>query len=565
MKKSLSVLFVEDSEDDMLLLLREFQKAGYKIASRRIQSLDLLSEVLLNEVWDLIICDYHLPGFTCLDVLKVVNQFDLVVPVIVISGSRGEEVAIEVMHAGAHDYILKDRLGRLIPAVEREIKEVQVYRDKERALHKLAISEERFRQLTENIEETFWLIDILNEKVIYVSPSFENLWERNRTWLLGQTAVRLLESISPEDNPRILAELATNGWTRFNAEYRIVCTSGEERWVHTRSFPIHDSNGRVTRVAGISLDITERKRMEHELTKMFRVMEQTADAVLVTDCNGVIEYVNPAFENMSGFNRNEVLGCKPNILKSGFQEDHFYARVWETLNTGMPFSDIFINRRKDGELYYESKTITPVRDVNGTITHYVSTGKDITERLLAKERLQQIVNYDTVTGLASRILLVDRLEQALLEARRRRLQVAVLCIKIGLADIFGDVRDQAAGERLLRAMAQRLREAVRQGVTVARLSADEFVVMDRECESREDVERLAREILAAFAAPIEAEGYRVFVSPTIGISLFPEDAEETEQLLNHATSALNHARQAVHEPYLFYRRGMGEKKGRLSN
>jgi PAS domain S-box-containing protein/diguanylate cyclase (GGDEF)-like protein len=409
------------------------------------------------------------------------------------------------------------------------------------------------------------LIDFHDMTVLYVSPSFEQLTEHPCEWLLGHTAPRLLELVHPEDYSRIQLQLMSNSWAHFDEEFRFLRATGEERWLHSRHTPVHDKDGNINRIAVIAEDITERKRMQQELQKMFRVLEQTADSVMVTDREGIIEYVNPSFENISGYNRNELLGCKPSVLKSGFQDDHFYTRVWKTLKAGMPFSDIFINRRKDGELYYESKTITPIRDVNGVITHYVSTGKDITERLIAQERFQQIVNYDTVTGLASRILLNDRLEQALLEARRRVQRVAVLCIRIGHADIFGDIRERSARERLLRAMAQRLRDAVGNGVTVARLSDDEFAVMEQQCESREVVEQLAREILAAYASPVESDGYRVFVSPTIGISLFPDDAQETESLLKNAASALSHAHQGVQEPFQFYQRGMGAKKGRLSN
>lgn len=562
--KHLRVLFVDDSEDDTLLLLREFRKAGYLIDYQRVQTIAALREALGQGEWDLLLIDYNLPGFTGLDVLREAKLFQLDIPMIAISGAMGEELAVQVMHAGAHDYILKDRVSRLIPAVERELVEMKVHRDKIRAQRELAVSEERFRQLTESIVETFLLIDLPSMKVLYASPSFEQLTERPCGWLIGHSASRLLETVHPEDVTRIEAKLS-DGWAFFNDEFRIVRLTGEVRWIHTRHSPVHDKEGNINRIAVIAQDTTERMQMQQEMQKMLRALEQTADAVMMTDSNSIIEYVNPAFEDITGYNRNEVLGCKPSLLKSGFQDDTFYAHVWEVLKSGMPFSDIFINRRKDGELYYESKTITPIRDANGVITHYVSTGKDITNRLRAQERLQKVVNYDAVTGLASRILLEDRLEQALLEARRNALHVAVLCVKVGLTEIFDDVRDRAASERLLRAMAQRLRDVAGGDATVARFSSDTFVVMERHCESREQVERLAQALVAAFTAPLESDGYRIFVSPAIGISLYPEDAEQSDLLLQHAASALRYARPGVQEPYQFYSRAMSEKKGRLSS
>lgn len=564
MNKNLRVLFVDDCEDDTLLLLRELTRAGYRVESQRVYTLAALGEALREGGWELLVSDFNLPGFTCLDVLPEVRRVDPDLPVIVISGTMGEEVAVEVMHAGAHDYILKDRLSnRLIPAIERELAEIHSRRERRRVLRELASSEERFRQLTESIEETFWLIDLHEETVLYVSPSFELLWERRISWLMGHPAERLLESIHPEDFSRIVAELTTHGWPVFNEEYRIVRPSGEERWVHTRSFPVHDSDGRVSRIASVSLDVTERRRMQMEMQTMISALEQSADAVMITDSAGIIEYVNPAFENISGFERREVLGRQPNLLKSGFQDSRFYERVWGALKSGLPFSDIFVNRRKDGELYYEAKTITPIRDANGVITHYVATGNDITKRLRTHERLQQMVNYDVVTGLASRILLVDRLEQAMLEARRHGGRVAVLAIDIGLSGVCGAEKERGFAERLLQVLAKRLREIVGGGATLARLNREEFVVMARSSGAAEELDRLALAISVGFSEPVAADGYQIYITPAIGISLFPDDAAQTEPLLEHATTAMRHARQIAHQPYAFYQKSMSESVGRL--
>jgi PAS domain S-box-containing protein len=138
-----------------------------------------------------------------------------------------------------------------------------------------------------------------------------------------------------------------------------------------------------------STDITERKRAEDAVRQLSRIVEQTEDTVVVADPQGVVEYVNPAFERLTGFTKEEILGKTPNMLKSGLQDGQFYKRLWSTILNGDVFQSEFANRRKNGELYYEVKTITPLRDTQGKITHFVSTGKDITRHKLDEEKLRK--------------------------------------------------------------------------------------------------------------------------------------------------------------------------------
>jgi PAS domain S-box-containing protein len=136
-------------------------------------------------------------------------------------------------------------------------------------------------------------------------------------------------------------------------------------------------------------NITERKYAEDAVRQLSRIVEQTEDTVVVTDPKGVVEYVNPAFERLTGFTKEEILGKTPNILKSGLQDGQFYKRLWNTILNGDVFQSEFANRKKNGELYYEVKTITPLRDTQGKITHFVSTGKDITRHKLDEEKLRK--------------------------------------------------------------------------------------------------------------------------------------------------------------------------------
>lgn len=567
----LRILFVEDSKDDAFLVLRELRKGGYRVEHRRVYTLETFDTALSEHGWDLIISDYRLPGFCALDVLAATQERGLDLPVIIVSGAIGEDIAVEAMHAGAHDYIMKDNLARLNPAVERELNEMEVHRRRKHAEAALRESEEHFRQLAGNIEGVLWLIDCAEQHMVFVSAAYEQIWEQPAEPLF-ESLESLLDTVHPEDFARVQALLEEKGWEGFNDEYRIQRLDGSERWISTRSFPIRDENGRVYRIAGLSSDITGRKRLENEMKKLSRALDQTADAVLITDRDGIIDYVNPAFEKITGYSRTEVLGKRPAFLKSGLHEESFYRQLWQNLLHGMPFNDIFINRRKNGDLYYEAKTITPVRDERGDVTHFVATGKDITDSLRQKKREERVVLYDELTGLANRTLLMDRLSQAVLQARRAKSLAAVYSIGFDLSELLGEGGDELLGEQLLLAIAQRLKEVVRESDAIARLDRDGFAVVQRDVHGREDIRYLAERVSSAFTDPIHSNGYELFVVPRIGICVYPDDGDEPEALLGRADVAMNNARTAGRGGYCFYERtmrtsspGKGENSRFLSN
>lgn len=405
------------------------------------------------------------------------------------------------------------------------------------------------QQLADAIDEAFWLVDGISGRVLHANSACERLWGRP-TQILFQDIPSFLASVHPEDVARVEAWLEA-GWSGLNGEYRIQQPDGTVRWVRSRTFPIDAADGRNCRSAVLSSDITEARQLEAQMKQMSRALAQTADAVMITDRDGVIEYVNAAFEDISGYTKAEVLGRTPALLRSGFQEAEFYRQLWQMLLSGLPFCDVFINRRKDGELYYEEKTITPVRDEQGNITHFVSTGKDITRRLLAQQRLHRVLHYDTMTGLANRILFVDRLGLALLQARRLGLAVGILYVGFDLAGLFGEDMGRELEERFQGLLAQHLKEAVAEGDTVARLGREEFAILHKHPLHAQAMEPMARRVMLEFAQPMRLEGYQLFLTPAIGISLYPADGEETEDLLRKAAIAMRQARERG-EQYHFY-------------
>lgn len=564
MSDRLHILLLEGSEPDAQRVMDTVRQGGLRAEFHHRTCGGDVDALLNRQRWDLIICNFQLQDISALEVLAALERLELDLPVIVISDGIGEELAVSVMHAGAHDFVTRDNLSRLVPAIERELEEQAIHRRHRQALEALRESELRFRQLAENIDEVFWLLDARSGEMIYLSPAFEETWEQPAPALL-KDPYYLLKTIHPEDYHRVRRLIRDKGWEHFDAEYRILLRDGSSRWVNTRSFPIRDEQGGVYRVAGLSIDVSERKQLAEEREMMSRALEQSADAVMITDISGRIVYVNAAFEEITGYTKDEVLGDTPNMLRSGFQDDEFYAQVWKSLSNGIPFTDVFINRRKDGELYYEAKTITPVRGSNGELTHFVSTGKDITDRLRIRERLHKLMHYDAVTGLANRVLLHERMGQAILSARREGSLFGVMCIGLGVSEMLGELQRKKQVEHLLRLVAQRLNDSLEGHVTVARLASDRFVVLLRKVADREEVEAQAKSVVVALNEPVVADGYELFMTPALGISLYPADGETADMLIEHAELAMQDAMGQGHGVYRFYRSGVTSRPKHLSS
>ncbi len=564
MSKSLRIILVEQSVEDSRLLMDTVRQGGLQAEFHHLSDIDGFQPLLEEGGWDLVISAFYPDEDSAMEVIDQVRQSRQDIPIIIVSNAVGEDRAVMLMHAGAHDFITKGNLARLVPAIERELEELEIHRCHEAAEMALRESEQRFRQLTENIGEVFWLLDAGQQNILYLSPAFEEVWERTGEWLTANPG-RLLETVHPEDFHRVQSQLTKAGWADFTEEYRILLPDGQARWINTRSFPIRDEKGEVYRVAGLSIDVSHRHRLEEEREMMSRALEQSADAVVITDEQGDIVYVNPAFEEITGYSKEESLGRKTNLLKSGMQDDEFYRSMWKSITSGLPFTDIFINRRKDGELYFEAKTITPVFSIEGVLTHFVSTGKDITNRLKEKERLEMLLHYDAVTGLANRLLLQDRLNQSILQARLHGSTLGIVSVGLEFSELLGTAQEKVLGERLLKKVAQRLVDSLELNTTIARIRSDEFVILLKHLQNHEDFEVVAKSLLEAFSEPVVADGYELFLSPAIGITLYPEDQVEGEELIAHASLAMKNARHQGQGSYRFYHKTMANKQHSLSS
>ena len=423
--------------------------------------------------------------------------------------------------------------------------------ERKRAEEALRASEERFKSLTELSSDWYWEQDA-QLRFTLITHNVDSPVRPPREITLGRRRWEL--SYYPDMSAADWAPL--KGWQEAREPFEDFLIkrrwNGELRYNIVSGVPIFDAAGNFRGYRGTGRDVTERIRAEEEMRKLSSAVQQTADSVIITDRSGSVEYVNAAFEQITGYTRAEALGQNAALIKSGLHEAGFYERMWGVILAGETFRDVFINRRKNGEVYYEEKTISPLRSGEGEITHFIATGKDITDRMQAQERLHYLAHYDALTDLPNRVLFLDRLNQALIRSHWHQCVVAVLFLDLDRFKYINDTLGHDIGDGLLKALTARLQKRVREGDTVARLGGDEFAILLEDISQAEDVSTLAAKLLDVFGQPFVIQGHELYITASIGISLSPNDGSTAAALLKNADTAMYRAKDVGKNNYQYY-------------
>jgi diguanylate cyclase (GGDEF)-like protein/PAS domain S-box-containing protein len=299
-----------------------------------------------------------------------------------------------------------------------------------------------------------------------------------------------------------------------------------------------------------------RREAEAALLLHASVFENAWEGITITDAQCNIISVNEAFIRMTGYSRDEILGKNPRILNSGRQDAAFYKAMWESINASGHWRGEVWNRKKNGALYAEILTISAVKNAQGEVCNYVGIFADITDLKITQQRLEYLANYDPLTGLPNRILLADRMQQNLAQAKRSETLLAVCFMDLDGFKPVNDKHGHETGDRLLAAVAERLSGAVRSGDTVSRLGGDEFVILLVNIADMDEIGTSMTRILDAVAAPFIVDNLKLHVSASLGLTIYPLDNADCDALLRHADSAMYEAKQTGRNRFHLFDAGL---------
>ncbi|MBT3198096.1 MAG: diguanylate cyclase, partial [Gammaproteobacteria bacterium] len=299
-------------------------------------------------------------------------------------------------------------------------------------------------------------------------------------------------------------------------------------------------------------DREQRDHVEQELRKLHQAIEQSISSLVITNSQGITEYVNHRFELTTGYTQAEVLGKKYNIISSGQTPSKLYKELWDTIKSGEVWEGEILNRKKNGELFWELVSISPVSDKQGEISHFIGMHHDITQRKNMEDKLNYLAYHDEMTGLPNRALLADRFQQLTSQSRRRSTQFALLMLDLNRFKLINDSLGHETGDHVLVEIGTRLQQLARNEDTVARYGGDEFVLLLTDVDSPTYITDIARRINSKISEPLQIEERTLHISCSIGVAMWPQDGERLENLLSNADAAMYQAKSRSGDKLQFF-------------
>ncbi|PMY54816.1 MULTISPECIES: phosphodiesterase DibA [Pseudomonas] len=323
-------------------------------------------------------------------------------------------------------------------------------------------------------------------------------------------------------------------------------------WVAFSAGLIFIARARLFRCLGVGAKLRERNADRERLRQAAAVFDCTREGVLVTNNKGLIVHVNRAFMEITGYQCEEVLGQRPSMFKSGHHPPGFYQSMFATLDSLGEWSGEIWNRRKSGEIYPQWQTIRLVHDDQGRLSQYVAVFSDISAIKNSEHELTRLAHHDPLTDLPNRLLFTDRAGQAVASAQAHKRGCALLMIDLDHFKLINDSLGHSVGDQLLKGVAERLNTLFGPGITLARLSGDEFALLAENCPQPGHAAALAQRVIDGLKERFQIDRHSLFINASVGISLFPSDALSAEQLLRNADSALFKAKSAGRDSYALY-------------
>jgi diguanylate cyclase (GGDEF)-like protein/PAS domain S-box-containing protein len=560
------ILAVDDTPASLRLLKDILKSEGYEVLSAI--SGELALNAAKNNPPDLILLDIRMPGMDGYEVCRRFKADSATrdVPVIFLSAASDTDEKVRGFEVGAVDFVTKPYQSNELLARVRTHLELNRLRNhlesvvEERTV-KLYESEEKFRKITESAQDAIIMMD---------ADGCISTWNFAAERFFGYS---IAEAIGRKLHPLIApydAELVfKRGFQHFLqtgtgpiigkvSEFIAIRKSGE-------TFPVEVSLaslqiGEQWHAIGIFRDITERKHAEENLLITASVFDNTQEAVLITDANNLIIDVNPAFTKITRYSREEVIGKNPKLLGSGCQDKSFYAAMWQSLIQDKAWRGEIWNRTKSGEIYPEMLSISVVCGNDGQVLRYVGVFSDLSNVKEHEAELDHAANYDALTGIPNRVLLTDRMKQAIAQTSRDRQMMAVCYLDLDCFKPINDTISHEMGDYVLIEIAKRIENTIRGGDTVARLGGDEFVILLLGLDKAEECVITLERLLAAIACPITFQDKSCTISASIGVTIYPLDNVDPDILLRHVDQAMYKAKQAGKNCFYIYDPELGQRE-----
>jgi diguanylate cyclase (GGDEF)-like protein/PAS domain S-box-containing protein len=553
MKSGIRILLLEDTASDAELIEITLMEAGVDFVSLRVETREAFSHALEDFHPDIILSDFSLPSFDGRTALAMVQKRCPAIPMLMVTGAIGDELAVELLKAGARDYVLKDRLARLPSAVHRALAEAEEIRQREATERALRESEEKFRTMTASAQDAIILVDS-DARVCFWNAAAERIFGYPKEEALGQDLFHLAapEQLATdyEDIFRRFRNTGSGTILGDSTELRARRRDGSEFHLEASVSGLF-VDGRWHAI-GIARDITERKRAEAKLRQAQRVFDHTAEGIVVTDAEANIVAVNKAFTEITGYEEAEVLDRNCRMLKSGQQDAFFYKTMWASLTRAGVWTGEIWNRRKNGEVYSEWLAISAVEDEYQQPTHYVGVFSDTTAIKKSQAAVDFLAHHDALTELPNRLLCKSLLEHAVDRAHNQNNLLAVLFINLDRFKSVNESLGHPAGDQLLRIVSRRMKEHLRSGDTLARMGGDEFTVILEQETSVAGIAALATKFAEALARPLRIEDHDLHVTASIGVCVYPEDGEDADTLLRNADLAMDQAKTIGRNTFQFF-------------
>lgn len=353
----------------------------------------------------------------------------------------------------------------------------------------------------------------------------------------------------------------SESWRRALAGERLVQQwnfgeGSEQKFHESRFAPLLDTEGHIFGAFHLARDISEHKKLEFELRKLLTAVEQSPVTVVITDTEGSIQYVNPAFTATSGYKAEEVLGKNPRILKSGETAREEYAAIWESILGGRPWFGQFHNKRKDGSLYWEEAIIAPVRNSDGAIAQFIAIKQDVTIRREAEEKARFLAFHDPLTGLPNRLLVKSRAETSIAYSDQSGRKSALLYIDVDHFKRVNDSLGHRVGDEVLQLLVTRIKGCIRDCDTLSRVGGDEFLIVLSAFDSTNALVAVANRIVEQTSFPFLVGGFELSMTVSIGIAIYPDHGTDFDMLQRQADVAMYVAKRSGRNTFCIYTKEM---------